>query len=115
MAVAQRWAKAIMGPLQSCLVATVSQQPQVGNRLLVRWAQPSDLAEIVTKLNQFYRDYAFFRPKTAAFLEQGLAYSPVEQATRRYAVVTDRQGNLLGGLGVTAQHWFMQMRVTTNT
>ena len=112
MAVVQRWAKAIIGPLRSCLVSTVSQQPEVNDHLLVRWAQVSDFEEIATRLNQFYQGYIFYRPQTAASLARWLACSPVDRVTRRYAVVTDRQGNLLGGLGVTAQHWFMQMRVT---
>lgn len=68
MAVVQRWAKVIIGPLRSCLVTAISKQPQPSRQLLVRWVQTSDLDEITTKLNQFYRDYAFFSPKTAESL-----------------------------------------------
>ena len=111
MAVVQSWAKAIIGPIQSCLVTAVRKQPHTDSRLLVRWAQTSDLDEIATRLNQFYRDYSFFSPKTAESLGRWLACSPVDRPTRRYAVATDGQGNIVAGLGVTEQHRFMQMRV----
>jgi predicted N-acetyltransferase YhbS len=111
MAVVQSWSKAIIGPIQSCLVTTVSKQPQTGSTVMVRWAEIPDLEEIATGLNHFYRDYTFFSPKTADSLARWLDRSPMDRPTRRYAVAVDRQGNILAGLGVTEQHQFMQMKV----
>jgi hypothetical protein len=111
MAVVQSWSKAIVGPMQSCLVVTSNKQPQTDTQVSIRWAQPSDLDEIATRMNRFYRDYAFFSPKTAESLGRWLERSPVDRPTRRYAVAVDSNGNLLAGLGITEQHRFMQMRV----
>ena len=111
MAVVQNWAKAIIGPLQSCLVTTINKQPQADKAISIRWAQPSDLEEIVLKLNQFYREYLFFAPQTAQTLSQWLEQSPLSEPTRQYAVAIDGQGNIVAGLGITEQYRFMQMRV----
>jgi GNAT superfamily N-acetyltransferase len=112
MAVARTWCRAIAEPLQTCMVATLKKPPKHISNLSFRWAEPTDLEEIVTRLNDFYRDYNLFSPQTAESLAEWLQKSPLDQPIRRYMVVTDSHNNLLAGLGVTEQYRFMQMKVT---
>jgi L-amino acid N-acyltransferase YncA len=112
LAVTRSWRQTLLGPLHSCLTPTLKKAPRINSDLSIRWAEDADWPEIAEKLNQFYRNYYFFAPETADTLKKWTLKSPLEQTTRRYLVATDKNNNLVAGLGVTAQYRFMQMKVT---
>ena len=111
MAVARSWAKAIVGPMQTCLIAISNKRPKSGAEVSIRLAEAADLEEIATNINQFYQDYAFYSPKTAQSLSRWLERSPLSGPVRRYAIAVDGRNNIVAGLGITEQHRFMQMKV----
>jgi GNAT superfamily N-acetyltransferase len=105
---AAKWSTQRLDEHNQAGVAKVrSKRPEPVEGLRVRRATPADLEEIAEKQNDFYRDYNFYPPQTAADLHEWLSLTAFGERFRAYCVAVDSQGNIVAGLGVTALGYLM--------
>ena len=108
---AERWSNQFLEEIVSLPVKPLTRPPATHSQYVVRPAQPSGLEAIAANLNQFYAGYNFYESDNAENLAHWQAHKIQNQRINQYWVVTDRQNNLLAGVGTTNQSPYMEYQI----
>jgi len=90
---------------------TSRKRPRLPEGWEIRPVRAEELEKITENLNQFYEGYNFFEPQTGEKLVEWLGATINGKPFRKYLVLADQAGVLLGGIGVTEQYHFGALHV----
>jgi hypothetical protein len=111
LAIAEKWADAPMGQLQSILVKTSSKAPGPKASFQVREARQDELDLVANGLNQFYADFALYEPQSADSLAALLHQSVADEPINKCFVALNEQREIVAGLMLSQQYRLMAMQV----
>jgi GNAT superfamily N-acetyltransferase len=101
---AASWSTQHLASRHGPAVTNVRQRPPVRRpQLEVRSARPDELERVVQRQNAFYAGYNLYTIDTADDLEAWRSQELVGMRLRDVVVAVDRSGDLVAGLGVTAE------------
>jgi len=77
-----------------------SKPPENTTSFHVRPIKHSELEQVASELNAYYKDYALYTLETDDSLGNWLKESPFDTPLHHYLVVTDNSNNILAGIGL---------------
>jgi GNAT superfamily N-acetyltransferase len=111
IAVAKKWSRQFAGETRAGVVRVRSEPPRPNNGITVQSVSSNQLTTVAHWLNNFYRDYNFYTPRTEESLANWLARSPFGTPVNHYYVAMDAAGEILAGAAVTEQYRIVEMQV----
>jgi len=75
--------------------------PASMSEFVVREIRASEMEEVASKQNLFYKNFNLYTTESAESLAHWCNESPFDTPIHHYFVITDRLGNILAGLGLT--------------
>ena len=90
---------------------TSHRRPKLPNSWVIRPAHAEELEQIAGEVNRFYGGCNFYEPQTGEKLTEWLGATVNGKTFRKYIVLTDKAGALLGGVGVSEEYHFGALHV----
>jgi Predicted acetyltransferase len=101
-AVAKKWCREVIGPLNAFIVPVRSRVPKSPKGITVHEIESREYEEFAAKQNMFYKDHNFYMQGDANSITRSLSIVPGGKKLYRIYAVVDSSGNLLAGAHV----WF---------
>jgi GNAT superfamily N-acetyltransferase len=111
LAVADTWSRQRVDRSEAVVGKTRARPPRRMSDLDVRPARSTDLEEIATRQNAFYRDYDMYPPVTASSLAGWRREAPLGFEIHERWVVADRGANIVAGLAMTEEGRLISIRL----
>jgi len=89
-----------------------SKPPVKMSEYVVIEISPNEMEEAVAGQNRFYKNFNLYPTETAESLSHWRSETPFDTPYHHYFVVTDRSGNILGGLGLTEYYKLRKLIAT---
>ena len=93
----------IQGSTRGAAINVRRKQPKAFDGLEVRPARDDELDRVADEQNRFYADFNLYSPETATSLKEWRSKLFFGERLREYLVAVERTGEIVAGLGVTAE------------
>ena len=113
---AASWSNLVIEDRMSGAATKVRQKPpKAVNRLEVRPARDDELAQVADALNRFYNDFNFYSSESAKSLQEWRSELIFGERLCEILVAVDASGEIVAGLGVTAEGQLITSHVVRMT
>jgi GNAT superfamily N-acetyltransferase len=109
---ATSWSNQVIEGQMSGAAINVRQKPPKDlDRVEVRPARDDELVQVANAQNRFYKDFNLYSPETATNLQEWRSELLLGKRLRELLVAVDASGEIVAGLGVTAEGPLITSRV----